>query len=74
MGEEQGQRLKWQKFNIHQAWLSKDTSLMRGEGLPWKRVHLKKDDCLHSVNESHSYYDNIQEAKICRTFCFHMVS
>lgn len=29
---------------------------------------------LPSVNESHSCSDNIWEAKICRTFCFHMVS
>lgn len=29
---------------------------------------------LPSVNESHSCSDSIWEAKICRTFCFHMVS
>lgn len=29
---------------------------------------------LPSVNESHSYSDNIWEAKLCRPFCLHMVS
>ena len=29
---------------------------------------------LPSANESHSCSDNIWEAKICRTVCFHMVS
>ena len=35
------------KLNIQWAWPSKDTSLMRGKGLPWQSVQLKTDDCTH---------------------------